>query len=77
MKQLKRIEGMVADIFKVLNGNGEDGLKTKQRLTEQKVNLIIENLPSNASLKWHAAIGGCAGIFVLFIGYVIIKLCSS
>lgn len=71
--KIANIEVLLVQIFKVLNGNGIDGLVTKTALHEQK----ISEIPSPANLRWYAAAGAGAVTFFGWFGYVLIKLFSS
>jgi hypothetical protein len=58
--RLTNIESLLNKIFKILEGNGGEGLVTKVALVEQRV----EDIPSPNKLKFFAAMG--AGITTSF-----------
>lgn len=70
--KIANIEILLAQIFKILNGNGTVGLVTKTALHEQKINEI----PSPANLRWYAAAGAGAVTFFGWTGYLLIRLFS-
>lgn len=53
-RRLSNMESLLGKIFKVLNGNGNEGLVTTVALHSQK----IEDIPKPTQLKWYAGIGG-------------------
>lgn len=73
LNRITNIETTLSKIFKILNGNGTKGLVTKVALHEQK----IEELPSPASLRWYAGIGGGVVTFFSLLIYVVIRIFSS
>lgn len=73
LSKIENIEILLAQIFKVLNGNGTEGLVTKVALHEQK----IKEIPSPTNLRWYAAVGAGAMTFFGCVGYVLIRLFSS
>jgi hypothetical protein len=73
LSKIVNIETLLAQIFKILNGNGTAGLVIKTALHEQRINEI----PSPVSLRWYAAAGAGAVTFFGWFGYVLIKIFSS
>jgi len=66
--RLTDIETLLNKIFKILEGNGDEGgLVTKVALVEQKV----EDIPSPGNLRWYAAIGGSAVFCIGMIFYLL------
>jgi hypothetical protein len=68
--RLTNIESLLNKIFKILEGNGDQGLITRVALNSQ----TIDNLPTPSKLKWAAGIGGGA---VTIIGLVFFLIAHS
>ena len=65
--RLTNIESLLNKIFKVLEGNGGEGLVTTVALHSQK----MEDIPSPGNLRWYAALGGSAVFCVGMIFYLL------
>lgn len=73
LSRITSMETTLSKIFKILNGNGGEGLVTKVALHEQK----IEEIPSPSNLRWYAGIGGGVVTFFSLLVYVILRMFSS
>ena len=71
--RLTSIETLLNKIFKILEGNGNEGLVTKVALVEQKV----EDLPKPTQLKFFAMIGGAAVSGIGIISWLIYQALRS
>jgi hypothetical protein len=70
-KRLEAIEGLLNKIFKILNGcTDEGGLVTKVALQEQK----LKDLPSPATLKFYASVGGGVIMVLTLLGIATVSL---
>ena len=69
-KTLERLERAVDKLYKIIEGNGSDGLNTRVALLIQ----AVDNLPSPAKLKAHAFFGGGIVAFISFLGVIVWKI---
>jgi hypothetical protein len=67
-KALEKLDSSIGILYKIIEGNGADGLNTRVALLSQRVDMLIkriDDIPSPSRLKTYAFLGGGATSFIM------------